>query len=208
MKTIDPKDWPRREIYELFSACDHPFYSVSFEIDVTNLYRHTHEHGLSFYYALSWLITTSMERVEAFRMHIRGDRIEVADELIPSCTDLVPGSKNFIIVTLPHGDNMAEFCCQAKEKAAGQLYLFDRETVQPDTPVYISCLPWFPVTGFVTERNLDPDDCIPRATWGKYKKDGKRITLTLTLDLNHRTVDGVHVGKLYETLQSAINALQ
>ena len=186
MKTIDPKDWPRREIYELFSACDHPFYSVSFEIDVTNLYRHTHEHGLSFYYALSWLITTSMERVEAFRMHIRGDRIEVADELIPSCTDLVPGSENFIIVTLPHGDNMAEFCCQAKEKAAGQLYLF---------------------TGFVTERNLDPDDCIPRATWGKYKKDGKRITLTLTLDLNHRTIDGVHVGKLYETLQSAINAL-
>ena len=141
-ENFDPKDWPRREIYELFSACDHPFYSVSFEIDVTNLYRHTHEHGLSFYYALSWLITTSMERVEAFRMHIRGDRIEVADELSPSCTDLVPGSENFIIVTLPHGDNMAEFCCQAKEKAAGPLYLFDRETVQPDTPVYISCLPY------------------------------------------------------------------
>ena len=207
MRTIDPKNWERGEIFDLFSACDHPFYSVSFELDVSRLYHLTHETGQSFYYSMAYLVTTAMEGVEAFRMRIRGGQIEVVDELIPSCTDLMPGSETFVIVTLPHGNNMAEFCRQAKEKAAGQTYLFDREMERLDTLVYISCLPWFPITGFVTERNLEPDDCIPRVTWGKYQKDGERVRLNLTLDLNHRTIDGVHVGKLYQLLQSSIDAL-
>ena len=198
MKSVDIAAWDRKEIYDLFSACDHPFYSVSFELDVTNLYAHTHESGLSFYYSLCYLMTRAMEEVEAFRMRIRDGRIDIVDELIPSCTDLVPGSDAFVIVTLPHGGDMAEFCRQAKEKAAGQMYLFDREMEKLDTLVYFSCLPWFPVTGFVTERNLEIDDSIPRVTWGKYRKESGRVTLNITLDLNHRLIDGVHIGKLYQ----------
>ena len=197
----------RKEIYDLFSACDHPFYSLSFELDVTNLYRHTHESGLSFYYSLCWLITRAMEQVEAFRMRIRGEEIVVVDELVPSCTDLMPGSDTFVIVTLPHGGDMADFCRQAREKAAGQMYLFDREMEKLDTLVYFSCLPWFPVTGFVTERNLEIDDSIPRVTWGKYRKEGETVTLNITLDLNHRLIDGVHIGKLYQMLQKMIELL-
>ena len=90
MKSVDIAAWDRKEIYDLFSACDHPFYSVSFELDVTNLYAHTHESGLSFYYSLCYLMTRAMEEVEAFRMRIRDGRIDIVDELIPSCTDLVP----------------------------------------------------------------------------------------------------------------------
>ena len=139
MKSVDIAAWDRKEIYDLFSACDHPFYSVSFELDVTNLYAHTHESGLSFYYSLCYLMTRAMEEVEAFRMRIRDGRIDIVDELIPSCTDLVPGSDAFVIVTLPHGGDMVEFCRQAKEKAAGQMYLFDREMEKLDTLVYFSC---------------------------------------------------------------------
>ena len=158
MKSVDIAAWDRKEIYDLFSACDHPFYSVSFELDVTNLYAHTHESGLSFYYSLCYLMTRAMEEVEAFRMRIRDGRIDIVDELIPSCTDLVPGSDAFVIVTLPHGGDMAEFCRQAKEKAAGQMYLFDREMEKLDTLVYFSCLPWFPVTGCseLLRRTADP----------------------------------------------------
>ena len=120
MKSVDIAAWDRKEIYDLFSACDHPFYSVSFELDVTNLYAHTHESGLSFYYSLCYLMTRAMEEVEAFRMRIRDGRIDIVDELIPSCTDLVPGSDAFVIVTLPHGGDMAEFCRQAKERPLGR----------------------------------------------------------------------------------------
>lgn len=208
MKIIDPKNWERGQVYDLFSACDHPFYSISFEVDVSNLYRYTHENGVSFYYSLSWLIVKAMEQVEAFRMRIRGNKIEIVDDLIPSCADLMPGTEVLTFVTLPHGDNMAEFCRQAKEKAAGQTYLFDAELEVLDTLVYISSLPWVTMTGFVTERNLDPDDGIPRVTWGKYRKDGDKVTLNITLDVNHRLIDGVHIGKMYQALQERIDALE
>ena len=87
------------------------------------------------------------------------------------------------------------------------MYLFDREMEKLDTLVYFSCLPWFPVTGFVTERNLEIDDSIPRVTWGKYRKESGRVTLNITLDLNHRLIDGVHIGKLYQMLQKMIELL-
>lgn len=207
MKKVELAAWERREIYEMFSACDHPFYSLSLELDVTNLYRYTHERGVSFYYSLCWLMTRAMEQVEAFRMRIRGDELVVVDELVPSCTDLAPGSDAFVIVTLPHGGDMDAFCRRAKEKAAGQMYLFDKEMERLDTLIYFSCLPWFPVTGFVTERNLEVDDSIPRVTWGKYRREGERVTLNITLDLNHRLIDGVHIGKLYQMLQKMIELL-
>ena len=58
------------------------------------------------------------------------------------------------------------------------------------------------------DRRFDPSDCIPRAAWGRYEKqhDG-RLRLSLALDLNHRMVDGIHVGRFYEALNRRIAAL-
>lgn len=207
MKVIDVASWERREIYELFSTCDHPFYSVTFELDVTNLRRYAHETGLSFYYSLSYLITGAMESVEALRLRIRNGALVAVDELIPSCTDLRPGSDCFVIATLPHGDDMAAFCRRAKEQARSQQTLFDPAMEARDDLIYFSCLPWFALTGFVTERNLDVDDCIPRVTWGKYQTRGDRCILNVTVEVNHRTVDGVHLGRFYEALQQKIDEL-
>ena len=207
MKIIDTANWPRREIYELFSGCDHPFYSVTFELDVTNVRRYTHENGLSFYYSLSYLITEAMERVEALRLRVRDGRLVVVDALIPSCTDLQPGSDCFVIVTLPRGDDMAAFCQAAKAQAMAQTTLFDPQMEARDDLIYFSCLPWFALTGFVTERNLDVNDCIPRVTWGKYQQRGDRLILNVTVEVNHRTVDGVHLGRFYEALQQTIDKL-
>ena len=36
--TIIPKaDWPRREIYDFFAGMSHPFYTLTFPVDVTPL---------------------------------------------------------------------------------------------------------------------------------------------------------------------------
>lgn len=207
MHEIELAAWPRREIYALFSGCNHPFYSVTFELDVTNLKRYTHDNGLSFYYSLCYFITEAMESVQALRIRIRGGKLIVTDGLLPSCTDLMPGSDCFLIVTLPRGDDPAAFCRRAKETAQTQKSLFDPQMEARDDLIYFSCLPWFPLTGFVTERNLDVDDCIPRVTWGKYKRCGDRLILNVTVEVNHRTVDGVHLGQFYQALAERIASL-
>ena len=38
MEKVDRTHWERAELFEFFSAVSHPFYSVTFRVDVTNLY--------------------------------------------------------------------------------------------------------------------------------------------------------------------------
>ena len=46
-------------------------------------------------------------------------------------------------------------------------------------------------------------------TWGKYiRQENGRETLGLSIEVNHRLVDGVHLGRFYESLQNKINELE
>lgn len=207
MQEIDLSTWQRRQLFELFSGCDWPFYALSFPLDVTNLRAYTKKEGLSFYYALSWLLTKAMEQQEAFCIRIRDGRLFVLDELMPSCTVLAPGEEAFRIITLPHGETLPDFCERAKKTAENQAVLFDEALESRDDVVYFSCLPWLPVLSMTNERHTDPDDCIPRVGWGKYQEQNGRLTLPICLEVNHKTVDGLHIGRLYAYLQNAIDSL-
>ena len=177
MREIDLQTWARRNVYGLFSDCDWPFYQVSFPLDVTNLRAYTKKEGLSFYFTLSWLLTKGMEQQEAFLIRIREGRLFVLDELMPSCTVLRPGEEVFRIISLPAGENPADFCRRAGALAQTQAALYD------------------------------PDDCIPRVGWGKYQMQNGRLILPICLEVNHKTVDGLHIGRLYEYLQNTIDNL-
>lgn len=61
---IDFSSWPRREIFSFFSSLDQPFYSVCFRVDVTRLHAYTKAHGLSFYYAMTYLVTQAVNEVK------------------------------------------------------------------------------------------------------------------------------------------------
>lgn len=207
MREIDLATWPRREVYGLFADCDWPFYQVSFPLDVTKLRAYTKKEGLSFYYTLSWLLTKAMQRQEAFCIRIREGRLVVLDELIPSCTVLSPGEEAFRIISLPMGEDPVDFSRRARKLCETQTALYDEKTEGRDDLVYYSCLPWLPVLSLTNERHTDPDDCIPRVGWGKYEEHNGRLTLPICLEVNHKTVDGLHIGRLYQAAQEMLDAL-
>ena len=55
--------------------------------------------------------------------------------------------------------------------------------------------PWGGVTARTNERGLDPDDSVPRINWGRYYESGGRLKLNISLELNHRLLDGVHAER-------------
>lgn len=101
MHKIDMNTWPRAELFRFFSGVSQPFYSVTFRVDVTNLHAYTKARGISFYYALGYLVTDAVNSVVNFRYTIRNGEVWLLDKRIPSLTDLKPGSEQFHIVTLP-----------------------------------------------------------------------------------------------------------
>ena len=63
-------EWKRKDIYEFFSSMSNPFYMVTFREDVTNLYRYTKAHGLSFYAGMIWACTQAFNQTEAFLIRL------------------------------------------------------------------------------------------------------------------------------------------
>ena len=103
---------------------------------------------------------------------------------------------------------MEDFCRAAKERSEAQTS-FVETTSETDDLIYISCLPWFDLTCCTNERQIDVNDAIPRITWGKYvRQENGRETLGLSIEVNHRLIDGVHLGRFYESLQNKINELE
>ncbi len=197
--------WPRKELYGFFSGISNPFYSVTFKLDVTRLYEFAKGQGLSFYYSLIYLSTNAINSVEAFRCAIEDGAPVLLDRRSPSFTDLHPGAESFHIVTMPCEGSIQDFCRTARERSRAQKTLLS----QADTTdlIYFSCLPWVELTALTNERDFDPDDNIPRLAWGKYNSDGGRKILHLSMELNHRFVDGVHIGRFNASLCAQIEAL-
>ena len=205
---IDLTTWDRREHFKLFSAQQFPYLGVTFRVDATRLHRWCKENGVSFYYAMSWYSIRAMEPIENFYYRlVNGAPVRVG-ELVPSFTDLHPGSELFHIVTVDMAAEPAEFCRRAAQKSAAQSGLLDQTDEQTEGLVYISCLPWIDFTGTMNNRE-SPDDGTPQVIWGKYRRepDG-RITLPYSIDANHRLMDGLHLGRFAENLQRLLDGIE
>ena len=206
MRPVDPESWPRREIFAFFSGISDPFYAVSFRLDVTALRRYTKERGLSFYHSMIWLCTRALGRVEAFSYALREGQLVRLESRRPSFTHLRPGSENFQIVTLPCEGSLEDFCAAAREKAEKQDFFIDFAGEGIDM-IFLSCLPWLDLTALTNERDLDPDDAVPRIAWGKYTEENGRLMLGLSVEVNHRFIDGLHIGQFARELERMIAEL-
>ncbi|MBQ6174585.1 MAG: chloramphenicol acetyltransferase [Clostridia bacterium] len=207
MKKIDMETWERRQAYEHFSRLAWPFYSVTFDADVTAARAFAKAHGVSFYLVMVWLVTRAVNRVPAMLQTVIGGEVWQYDGRVPSFTDLHPGAEQFHIITMPTESTAEAFARKAKEVSGAQTCFLDMSKEGSDL-LFISCLPWVRLTGLTNERSPDPDDCIPRIAWGRWEERGSRLILGLCVEVNHRTVDGVHIGRFAQALEEEIAGLE
>ena len=128
----------KRQVLACKSVSDRPVW-VTFTCD---------ENGrtLSGTDVLAALIVMQGMRVDAFHYKDRDGVIVRHDTLVPSFTDLKPGSELFQIVTVEAGEDPADFCRRAKAQAAAQTEFITSGPWDGDQLVYFTCLPWFPLT--------------------------------------------------------------
>ena len=210
-KEIDLNTWDRKEHFEFFSRNATPHYCVAFNIDVTNLLHFTRANKLSFYYSLVYLCTQTVNEIDAFLMETEDNKVYARDQRSASFIDLAKGSTVFHVVCLPQQQDIFAFCSQAREQSTNNPLTLQQSCQITDPKVIFSCLPWLDMTTCTNERDYtDPklkDDTAPIIVWGKYiQKDGK-FTLNMTLDVNHRLIDGYHIGQFAQKLQNKIDSL-
>lgn len=206
---INQENWDRKVHFDFFSGEGAPLYDVTTSFDVTHYYDYVKEHQLSFYYGLIYATVKIMNNIENFRYKIRGEDVILMERLIPSFTDLKPESELFHIVTLDllPDESISEFCQRAKEKSHQQADYFPKVDFPKDALVHISSLPWFSFSTISNEIHLDKEDSVPKVSWGKYEKKDGRLFLGYSLEVNHRLIDGIHIGKFVNQLQKYLDNL-
>ena len=209
MEVVDLETWPRREHFRFFSGLGFPFYNVTTSLDVTRLHAYVRARGLSFYHALIYATLSVMNGLPDFLYKIRGEQVVKHEKLDPSFVTLDPETHLLKIVNVPFGGTLEEFCAQcARREAAQTSYFPSPEAEGRDDLVYISCLPWFSFTSLTNEMDLDPDDSIPRITWGRYEDRDGKLTLPYAVQLNHRLLDGWHLSQLVGGIQDFLDRLE
>lgn len=211
MRKIDKSTWDRKEIFDFFSNISDPFYMVSFVMDVTELKAYTKRMDCSFYYSLIYLCNKALSSIENFMYTCIDDDIYVLDDRMPSFTDRNKNSDLFKIITIPMYEDLREFVNRANEANKQQDSFIDM-SLEANNLAYYSCLPTLRLTALSNEFDLmNPllkDDNIPRICWGKYTENSGRLELTISLEVNHRFIDGVHIEKFASILEESIKELK
>lgn len=210
-KEIDMKNWERRSHFEYYSKISTPHYCIAFNVDITKLLQFTRKHQISFYYSLIYLCTEALNSIDEFLLEIEDNKVFQVDRRVPCFTDLKKGATSFHMVSLPCEGDIVEFATKAREESINNPLPVDALEGLGEPQIIYSCIPWADITMCSNERDYHnpklKDDTAPILVWGKYTEHNGRYLINMTLDVNHRFIDGYFVGLFVQKLESLIEGL-
>ncbi len=202
-RTVDLAAWPRRDHFQLFAGLDHPYFSLTVDVDLTEWHRRTKAAGRPFFPSLLHAVTGAANAIEAFRTRVRGEQVVIHDRIDPSFT--VPwreGLFNFCTLAYePDRDTFLALCMPAIA-AAEQSATLDVGEPGRDAYLYVSCLPWFAFSSMTHPVDRASGDSVPRIAWGRL--DPERGNLAVNLQLHHGLADGRHVADFLQVLKAEL----
>ncbi len=206
MKDIDIESWKRRETYNLFRSAGNPHFSITADINVTELLETGKATGIPLFNFTLYAIMCAVNSIPEFRTRFVDDRVFELPVTNPSFT--VPiADDGFAFCELEFHDDWQTFnakCITAVERAKLQ----DKLIENADTSIwtYLTCAPWVHFTG-LTHATFGPDDCIPRIAWGKYTKRGNNWYMPLNVQAHHALLDGFHAAKLFTEAERILSVI-
>ncbi|WP_214792402.1 MULTISPECIES: tetratricopeptide repeat protein [unclassified Exiguobacterium] len=201
MKQIEIETWARRKHFEFFKSFDAPHFNVTANVDVTNLYTYAKASNQSFFKLFLYGAVRAANTIPELRYRIRGEAVVEHEVVHPSFTVMLDEDVfNFCAATF-HEDlpTFLQEVTTRMEQAADEVVVGDDE---PDDLLYITSVPWVTFTSIMHPTHQQQHDSVPRIAWGKFERQGERLIMPLSVQAHHALVDGVHIGKYYETLQA------
>lgn len=209
-KLIDTSSWKRKPYFDHYFNQIRCTYSVTVNIDITNVLSFKDRNKVKLYPLLIYVISKAVNKYEEFRTAIndRGE-IGVWETLSPCYTVFHKDSESFSNIWTEWNDDLNLFLSNFEQdsKRFGQI---DRIDAKPNTPANvfpISSLPWTTFTGFNLNIFADGTYLLPIFTYGKYFKDGNRYLIPLSIQVHHAVCDGFHVSRLINEIQQECSSM-
>lgn len=204
-KIIDETTWKRAFHCQVFRNSIEPSYCVTFELDITNFLKKVRKDDLSFTLSLIYIVSRCANDIEEFRYRFLDGKIVLYDKINTAFTYLNKETELFKVVNVEMQDTLEQYNSVAARKAEDQKDYF---TGPLGNDVFqFSPMPWVSYTHISHTNSGKKDNATPLFDWGKYfDRDGKKI-LPFSVQVHHSFVDGIHIGKLVDSLQNYLNGL-
>ena len=204
---LDIEKWPRKATYEFFKDYEDPFFNFTANLDASIVYRFCKQHGLAFSLTALYYSLVAANEIREFRIRLLDGRL-VEFDLIHATQTILNDDETFSFSYYEMKDDVFEF--NRSGKAALEKYkalkTFDVESTRVDL-IYYSVIPWVSFTSFKHASRLDKSQTVPRIVFGKLFDESNRKLMPLSVEANHRIMDGFHVGKFFKRFQEIVNSL-
>lgn len=205
-REVDINTWERKTTFEFFRDYEDPFFSIAANLDVTHLYRFCKDNDLAFSLAALFLSLQTANEIREFRLRLLDEKVVEFDRIEATQT-ILNDDETFSFCYFPMQDDIFEFdragrIAREKYKA---LKTFDVETDRIDL-IYYSAIPWISFTSFKHASRQDNRQTVPRMVFGGMFEDGRLRKMPFSVEVHHALVDGVHVGKFFNSFQSKLDS--
>ena len=200
-KELDTENWNRKTTYEFFKDFEDPFFSMTANLDVTELYLFVKKNQLSFSLTSLFYSQKIINKIREFKIRLLDGKF-VEFEKVDSTQTILQDDESFSFCYFKMKENIFEFNRAGKKavKKYKSLRTFDVETDRVDL-IYYSVIPWISFTSFKHASRFDNTQTVPRIVFGKIFDDGARKQMPISVEANHMIMDGIHVGKYINGLQ-------
>ena len=205
MRYIDMQTWPRRDHFRLFNSFNHPHFNMCVNVDVTAFHPFVKRNGYSLTVSMVYVIARAANAIPEFRHRIQGDQV-VEHEIVNPGFSILTDRDLFSFCAVEYVENFSEFARRAERNIADvKAHPGLENNPEKDDVLYMSPIPWVSFTSFTHPMQFHPADSIPRFAWGKYFKESDTLKMPLSVQGHHAVMDGIHMGRFYETVQDYLH---
>lgn len=202
---IDLQTWERGQVFYYFSKMAPTGYSLTVQLDITNMKAALDDAGLKFFPAYLWLVTKTLNLQQEFRIAEKEGQIGYYDYLTPLYATFHEDSKTFSLMWTEYTDDFPAFydAYIDNQKRYGENHgvLAQSDMLPPPNAYTVSCVPWISFQHFSVHTYENKPYFFPSVEAGKFVTENGRLMMPLSITCHHATTDGYHVHRFLEHLQ-------
>ena len=188
----------------IFRNCVEPMFCVTFELDITKFLKKIKKEKYSFTMAMVYAVSKCANDIEEFRYRFVNGKVVIFDKINTAFTYLDKETELFKVVNVPMKDTLPEYVQEASRIAEEQEEYF---TGPLGNDVFqFSAMPWVSYTHISHTNSGKKDNATPLFDFGKYFERNGKILLPFSVQVHHSFVDGIHIGKLADAVQSYLDS--
>ena len=154
MKEFDVENWNRKSQYDFFKNYEDPFFNITANLEVANLYTYCKQHNLSFSLACLYVAIKSMNEIMEFKLRFKNGKVYSCDVLHIGST-ILNNDDTFSFCYFEYQPTILDF--DKKGKAIIENHHKKNKKFEAKEEglnlVHCTTLPWVSFTSFKHARN-------------------------------------------------------